>query len=130
MTLGQEFNAFAHTILEDVDRLGEAQALIREINMGATAIGTGINASPGYAESVRRHLEYITGLPLTTAPDLVEATAEPAAMAELDRMLQLADEVVRHKIIRLPEKVAGRARRPVAVPDAAAADSAPGENGA
>lgn len=61
---------------------------------------------------------------------LVEATAEPAAMAELDRMLQLADEVVRHKIIRLPEKVAGRARRPVAVPDAAAAESAPGENGA
>ena len=40
MTLGQEFSAFAHTILEDVDRLGEAQALIREINMGATAIGT------------------------------------------------------------------------------------------
>ena len=63
MTLGQEFNAFAHTILEDVDRLGEAQALIREINMGATAIGTGINAPPGYAESVRRHLEHITGLP-------------------------------------------------------------------
>src|SRR6185503_15680143 len=62
MTLGQEFNAFAHTMLEDVDRLGEAQALIREINMGATAIGTGINAPPGYAESVRRHLEHITGL--------------------------------------------------------------------
>lgn len=46
MTLGQEFNAFAHTILEDVDRLGEAQALIREINMGATAIGTGIKLRP------------------------------------------------------------------------------------
>jgi len=49
MTLGQEFTAFAHTMLEDVDRLGEAQALIREINMGATAIGTGINTPPGYA---------------------------------------------------------------------------------
>src|SRR6187399_2100585 len=79
MTLGQEFNAFAHTMLEDVDRLGEAQALIREINMGATAIGTGINAPPGYAESVRRHLEHITGLPLITAPDLVEATADTGA---------------------------------------------------
>ena len=43
-------------MLEDVDRLGEAQALIREINMGATAIGTGINAPPGYAEAVREHL--------------------------------------------------------------------------
>ena len=47
MTLGQEFTAFGHTMLEDVDRLGEAQALIREINMGATAIGTGINAPAG-----------------------------------------------------------------------------------
>src|SRR5215204_2566443 len=46
MTLGQEFSAFAHTIVEDVDRLGEAQALIREINMGATAIGTRINTPP------------------------------------------------------------------------------------
>ncbi|HEV2642834.1 MAG TPA: lyase family protein, partial [Candidatus Elarobacter sp.] len=73
MTLGQEFAAFAHTMLEDVDRLGEAQALIREINMGATAIGTGINAPPGYAEAVRRHLSRITGLELVTAPDLVEA---------------------------------------------------------
>src|SRR5258705_2953398 len=43
MTLGQEFTAFGHTMLEDVERLSEAQALIREINMGATAIGTGIN---------------------------------------------------------------------------------------
>src|SRR5216117_4073332 len=56
MTLGQEFNAFAHTMLEDVDRLGEAQALIREINMGATAIGTGITAAPGYAALVCRTL--------------------------------------------------------------------------
>src|SRR5690349_24820358 len=76
MTLGQEFSAFGHTILEDVDRLTETQALIREINMGATAIGTGITAPPGYAERVRVHLSEITGLQLTTAPDLVEATAD------------------------------------------------------
>ncbi len=88
MTLGQEFNAFAHTILEDVDRLGEAQALIREINMGATAIGTGINAPPGYAESVRRHLEEITGFPLITAPDLVEATADTGAFVQLSGVLK------------------------------------------
>lgn len=61
---------------------------------------------------------------------LLEATAEPAAMADLDRMLQLADEVIRHKIVRLPEKVAGRTRRPVPVPDAPAAESGTGENGA
>jgi len=88
MTLGQEFNAFAHTILEDVDRLGEAQALIREINMGATAIGTGINAPSGYAESVRRHLEHLTGLPLITAPDLVEATADTGAFVQLSGVLK------------------------------------------
>src|SRR5213075_1770226 len=61
----------------------EAQALIREINMGATAIGTGITAPPGFAESVRRHLEHITGLPLITAPDLVEATADTGAFVQL-----------------------------------------------
>jgi aspartate ammonia-lyase len=88
MTLGQEFNAFAHTMLEDVDRLGEAQALIREINMGATAIGTGINAPPGYAESVRSHLEHITGLPLITSPDLVEATADTGAFVQLSGVLK------------------------------------------
>lgn len=48
---------------------------------------------------------------------LVEASAEPAAIAELDRMLSLADDVIRHKAIRLPEKVAGRARSaPAAAP--------------
>jgi len=88
MTLGQEFSAFAHTILEDVDRLGEAQALIREINMGATAIGTGINAPPGYAEAVRRHLSATTGLELITAPDLVEATADTGAFVQLSGVLK------------------------------------------
>jgi aspartate ammonia-lyase len=88
MTLGQEFNAFAHTMLEDVDRLGEAQALIREINMGATAIGTGIDAPADYAESVRRHLEHITGLPFITAPDLVEATADTGAFVQLSGVVK------------------------------------------
>jgi aspartate ammonia-lyase len=88
MTLGQEFTAFGHTMLEDVDRLGEAQALIREINMGATAIGTGINAPAGYAEAVRRHLAHITELPLITAPDLVEATADTGAFVQLSGVLK------------------------------------------
>src|SRR5215207_5326808 len=88
MTLGQEFSAFAHTILEDVDRLGEAQALIREINMGATAIGTRINAPPGYAEAVRRHLSTVSGVELITAPDLVEATADTGAFVQLSGVLK------------------------------------------
>ncbi|MDE3152115.1 MAG: aspartate ammonia-lyase [Gemmatimonadota bacterium] len=88
MTLGQEFSAFGHTMLEDVDRLGEAQALIREINMGATAIGTGINAPPGYAEKVRAHLSALTGLDLITAPDLVEATADTGAFVQLSGVLK------------------------------------------
>jgi len=48
---------------------------------------------------------------------LVEATSEPAAMAEVDRLLSLADEVVRHKVIRLPDSVAGRGPRPAPVPE-------------
>ena len=54
MTLGQEFRAFGHTILEDVERLAEVQRLISEINMGATAIGTGINAPHGYSRRSAR----------------------------------------------------------------------------
>jgi aspartate ammonia-lyase len=88
MTLGQEFTAFGHTMLEDVDRLGEAQALIREINMGATAIGTGINAPAGYASTVCRELSRITGLTLITAPDLVEATADTGAFVQLSGVLK------------------------------------------
>jgi aspartate ammonia-lyase len=88
MTLGMEFAAFGHTILEDVERLGESQALIREINMGATAIGTGINTPPGYAESVRKHLSEITGLELITAPDLVEATPDTGVFVQLSGVLK------------------------------------------
>ena len=88
MTLGQEFTAFAHTMLEDVERLTEAQALIREINMGATAIGTGITATRGYAEAVRTHLSRVTGLELITAPDLVEATADTGVFVQLSGVLK------------------------------------------
>ena len=88
MTLGQEFTAFGRTMLEDVQRLGEAQALIREINMGGTAIGTGITAPRGYAEVVRAHLSRITGLQLITAPDLVEATADTGAFVQLSGVLK------------------------------------------
>ncbi|MCA0375162.1 MAG: aspartate ammonia-lyase [Gemmatimonadetes bacterium] len=88
MTLGQEFTAFANTLAEDVDRLAEAQSLIREINLGATAIGTGINAPPGYADVACRHLAEITGIPVITAPDLVEATSDTGAFVQLSGVLK------------------------------------------
>jgi aspartate ammonia-lyase len=88
MTLGQEFNAFGVTIGEDVDRLREALALIRETNMGATAIGTGINSDPRYAALVCRRLSEVTGLELQTAPDLIEATADTGAFVQLSGILK------------------------------------------
>jgi aspartate ammonia-lyase len=88
MTLGQEFRAFGVTIGEDMDRLGEAAALVREINMGATAIGTGINTDPRYAPLVCAKLCQVTGLDLTTAPDLIEATADTGAFVQLSGVLK------------------------------------------
>ncbi|HYJ78748.1 MAG TPA: aspartate ammonia-lyase, partial [Longimicrobiaceae bacterium] len=88
MTLGQEFTAFGVTIGEDIDRLNEAAALIRETNMGATAIGTGINTDPRYAALVCRHLAGVTGLALSTAPDLIEATSDTGAFVQLSGVLK------------------------------------------
>jgi len=88
MTLGQEFNAWGHTIAEDVDRLEEAKALMREMNMGATAIGTGITATRGYTERVRAELSAVTGLEMITAPDLVEATSDTGAFVQVSGVLK------------------------------------------
>jgi aspartate ammonia-lyase len=76
MTLGQEFHGYATTLGEDIARLRETIKLLSEVNLGATAIGTGITADPGYAGAVVRHLSEITGQRLETAPDLVEATSD------------------------------------------------------
>jgi aspartate ammonia-lyase len=88
MTLGQEFGAYAVTLGEDQDRLTEATALLREINLGATAIGTGINADPRYAATVRARLSAITGLDLITAPHLVEATSDVGVFVQLSGVLK------------------------------------------
>lgn len=79
MTLGQEFEAYAVTLGEEVERLNQNARLFLEVNMGATAIGTGINSEPGYAEKVVAHLRRITGLDLVLAPNLVEATQDTGA---------------------------------------------------
>jgi aspartate ammonia-lyase len=88
MTLGQEFNAFATTIKEDVQRLRESEKLITEVNMGATAIGTGVNAPAGYAKLCVEHLAKISKIPVTLAEDLFEATYDPGAFVELSGILK------------------------------------------
>jgi aspartate ammonia-lyase len=90
MTLGQEFTGFAHTLQEDYDRLTEVIKWLNEINMGATAIGTGITADPRYAEAVRLQLELLTGIPQETAPDLIEATADAGIFMTLSGTLKRA----------------------------------------
>ncbi|WP_112312755.1 aspartate ammonia-lyase [Pseudogemmobacter bohemicus] len=88
MTLGQEFGAFATMLGEDVARLTEARALLCEINLGATAIGTGITAHPDYAARARAHLEALTGIPLITAPDLIEATQDCGVFVQVSGVLK------------------------------------------
>ncbi len=88
MSLGQEFGAFATTILEDVERLKVVSGLFYEINLGATAIGTGVNAPPGYAPVVVDHLKKLTGLPMATSMDLIEATSDTGAYVQLSGVLR------------------------------------------
>ena len=88
MTLGQEFGGFATTLAEDEHRLRENASLLYEINLGATAIGTGITAHPRYAASVVEHLRAITGLDLITAPDLVESTSDTGAFMSYSASLK------------------------------------------
>jgi len=76
MTLGQEFEAYATTLAEEVDRLDQNARLFLEVNMGGTAIGTGINADPEYSEKVIYHLRDITGMDIILAPNLIEATQD------------------------------------------------------
>jgi len=90
MTLGQEFRGFAVTLTEDNDRLAEVMPLLNEINMGATAIGTGITADPRYADAVRRHLVEVTGIEMVTAPDLIEATSDTGVYMTLSGTLKRA----------------------------------------
>ena len=79
MTLGQEFDAYAFTLNEEVKRLKENAELFLEVNMGATAIGTGINAHPDYSNKCIKYLRDITGLDVKLAENLVEATQDTGA---------------------------------------------------
>jgi aspartate ammonia-lyase len=88
MTLGQEFSTYAVMLGEDESRLSEAAGLIREINLGATAIGTGINAHPDYAPLVTRRLAEVSGIDFVSSPNLVEATQDAGAFVQLSGVLK------------------------------------------
>ena len=88
MSMGDEFAAFATNLREELLRIQDSKSLISEINMGATAIGTRVNAPPGYAELVTQHLNGITGLKLFLAGDLIEATYDCGAYVQLSGVLK------------------------------------------
>jgi len=79
MTLGQEFNAFARTLADEVKALEKVEAVLCEVSMGGTAIGTGLNAPKGYAQKCADHLAKVTNMPIHLAEDLVEATQDTQA---------------------------------------------------
>ncbi|MDO7887228.1 aspartate ammonia-lyase [Hymenobacter cheonanensis] len=88
MSMGDEFNAFATNLREELLRIDDSRRLISEINMGATAIGTRVNTPPGYAGLVTQHLRQITGLDLSLAGDLIEATYDTGAYVQLSGVLK------------------------------------------
>jgi aspartate ammonia-lyase len=88
MTLGQEFSTYAVMLGEDESRLAEAAGLIREINLGATAIGTGINAHPDYALLATRRLSEVSGIEFVSSPNLVEATQDAGSFVQLSGVLK------------------------------------------
>jgi aspartate ammonia-lyase len=88
MTLGQEFGTYAIMVAEDAERLLEAAQLVSEIDLGGTAIGTGLNTHPRYARVVCEKLTEISGFSLSTASDLVEATQDVGAFVQLSGVLK------------------------------------------
>lgn len=88
MTLGQEFAGFATTILEDVDIIGRLKALLLEVNLGGTAIGTRVNTPDGYAEAAVKELARVSGLPVKLAGDLIEASSDCGAYVTFSGVLK------------------------------------------
>ncbi|MBU2965356.1 aspartate ammonia-lyase [Amphritea sp. 2_MG-2023] len=88
MTLGQEFKSFASTLSEDIDRIAGLSELLKEINLGGTAIGTGINTDPEYAKLAVNYLSEISGFEFKRASDLVEASSDMGAFVLFSGMLK------------------------------------------
>ena len=88
MTSGQEFNAYANNLEEEILNLERNVKLLHEINMGGTAIGTGLNAVPGFAKLCAANLSKLTGEPFVSATDLVEATPDTGAYVSFSSALK------------------------------------------
>ena len=88
MSMGDEFKGVATTLGEEVQRVAESRRLLLEVNLGATAIGTSVNAPEGYPELATRYLAELTGLPLVLAHDLVEATSDTGVFVQLSGVLK------------------------------------------
>jgi aspartate ammonia-lyase len=88
MTVGQEFDGFHATLKEDVARLADIGGLFREISLGATAIGTGINADPRYATLAVEELARASRQPLVPAANLIEATSDMGAFVLFSGLLK------------------------------------------
>jgi aspartate ammonia-lyase len=88
MTLGQEFEAYAVTLSEEIDRLRQNARLFLEVNLGGTAIGTGINADPHYVPLAIRYLREVSALDIVLSPNLVEATQDTGAFVMFSSALK------------------------------------------
>lgn len=88
MTIGQEFNAYANNLEEEILNLERNVKLLHEINMGGTAIGTGLNAVPGFAKLCAANLSKLTGESFVSAADLVEATPDTGAYVSYSSALK------------------------------------------
>jgi aspartate ammonia-lyase len=87
--LGQEFESYSRVIQRDLKRIERSRQHLYEINIGATAVGTGLNANPLYIESVLEYLRDITGLPLLHSEHLVDATQNTDAYTEVSAALKV-----------------------------------------
>lgn len=88
MTVGQEFSTYAVMLAEDIQRLKEASLLLLEVNLGATAIGTGINTVPAYSKMACENLSTESGLNIVAAGNLIEATQDLGSFVQLSGVLK------------------------------------------
>lgn len=88
MTLGQEFLAFRATILKDIDRFNESARYLEKVNLGGTAIGTGINSAPSFGAKAVRELSMISGIEFGLSSNLIEATSDTGDFVSFSGLLK------------------------------------------